>query len=183
MTTSILDVKDSPHWHDAIRACVAQLPHLAHTDPHNDYFILGYIARAEQEDADRSGAADKIKVTYYGDEAPRIEASPEDMERIELIDGEEESNLVLDRGGVQIYVTYKHGDCLSSYWFSTMRGTDWDDDHAFDIRDLPDLTGDDIRSIYRELYPDSPDKQKLAFAIDAGLIDQDGRVGKEEVGI
>lgn len=116
----------------------------------------------------------RISITYFGDDAPIIKCDNlADMERIELIDGEEANWLFLKHGDVSVYHTESHQDMFSENIFSTVRGQERDADWTFDIRDLPAIP-EDLLPRFEALYPEDDEKQRCAYAIEAGWITEDG---------
>lgn len=113
----------------------------------------------------------KIKITYFGDIEPTIEGDLSELE-IKLVDGEEAAWLFLEHNDLSIYHTERGFDLVSNYWFSTVRGVDNDDVEAFDVRDLPEIPGDK-EAKYEKLYGND-NKQLMAYAIDAGYINENG---------
>ena len=116
-----------------------------------------------------------VRVKYYGDTEPKIEVDPLDSVTVELIDGEEESMLFLDHGGVQIYITMqeRYPDMVSENYYSYIRGVLDDSVDAFSIEDLPDIAMKNLDK-YQEMYPGDRYKQWLANAIDVGFLTKDG---------
>lgn len=48
-----------------------------------------------------------------------------------------EPETVIEHNGVKVYHTYKGGECVSEYWYTTVEtDDDIDGESAFDIRDL-----------------------------------------------
>jgi hypothetical protein len=138
----------------------------------------------------------KIKITYYSDDAPRVEL-PEGLDvELEFVDGDEKDLQFMEHAGVTIYRTLWKG-CTSENWFSTLCDTDpdhqdKDDPGDFDVRDLPDIPEEELPK-YEALFPDVPEnvqtppgwkeerwreaqqeiidqKRIIAYAIDQGKI-------------
>ena len=121
-----------------------------------------------------------ITVSYYSSELPVIDLPEALKETVEVrfIDLMEKDFLVLKHAGRKIFRTYKgeHGGIVqewADFWFSTEIWTDWESDTCFDIRDLPTPSESELE-VYRTMYPESPLQQRLAYAIDQGLISEDG---------
>ena len=114
----------------------------------------------------------KMKITYWGDQPPKIECESLSDIEIEMVDGEEANWLFLKHGGVSVYHTENSNDVLSDWWFSTVRGIHSDNEDAFDVQDLPEIPEDRLY-IYEALYGED-EKQRMAYAIDIGLLDRDG---------
>ena len=93
----------------------------------------------------------KMKITYWGDQPPKIECENLSDIEIEMVDGEEAEWLFLKHGGVSVYHAENSNDVLSDWWFSTVRGIHSDNEDAFDIQDLPEIPEDRL-CIYDALY-------------------------------
>jgi hypothetical protein len=115
----------------------------------------------------------KVTVTYFGNEEPRVEVEG-DVE-VNLVDGEEDVWLFLKHQGVSIYSTEKDNGAWSDFWVSPYRGQDWNEDRAFDVRELPDIPAGFLARL-EGLYPEDVYKQKMAYAIEVGIVTQNGRV-------
>jgi len=121
-----------------------------------------------------------VKISYYALDEPTVEL-PEALKNaveIEFVDLLEQDFLLLAHSGVKVYRTYKdeHGGHVQEWsdcYFSTEVWTNWENDICFDSRDLPDVPAEALPR-YQAMYPDSPLQQSLAYAIDQGVITEDG---------
>ena len=99
---------------------------------------------------------------------------------VQLIDSDVEGSLILTHHGVSIYQAIKDdiGDCyqFSDYWVAAVPLADHESDHAFDLRDLKGIPEEQAEK-YEALFPEDSNQQALAYAIDQGLIDEDGYHG------
>ena len=116
-----------------------------------------------------------IVITYYGEDEPKIDCSPEDLARIKLVDGEEAALLYMEHNGVKIYHTLNQG-CVSENWYATVRSLDkdQDSDDMFDIRELDDVPAKDHKRL-SEVFKDDG-KITIAYAIEQGKICLDALV-------
>jgi hypothetical protein len=119
-----------------------------------------------------------IKITYYGEQEPKIELPPGLDVKFEFIDGEELNQRFMEHGGLTIYHTLNDSETVSENFFATEMNTPSCHDYAFDWRELPEIPADEEEK-YLAMFPDSSDiysalKQAIAYAIDKGHITGDG---------
>lgn len=84
-------------------------------------------------------------------------------------------DLILKRGDVEIYCTWKDDDTQSESWVATAFRAPYEGGGAFDVRELDDIPEEELPK-YEAEFPGDEDKQRLAYAIDQGAIDADGLV-------
>jgi hypothetical protein len=121
-----------------------------------------------------------ITISYYATDAPEV-TLPKDLQqqvKVRFVDLLEQDYLVLEHEGLKVYRTYKDECCgsvqeWSEYHLATERMTDWENDIAFDWRELPEIPQPELAQ-YESLYPGSELKQRVAYAIDQGWITEHG---------
>lgn len=127
-----------------------------------------------------------ITISYYGHHRPKITlpAGLRNQVEIKFTDLMEKDFLALEHASVKVYYSYKE-ECAGSVdtwatgWFAPERWTHWESDTAFHEDDLPGIPQKQVTR-YSKLYPKSPTRQKLAYAIDQGWISTDGFYNPEQ---
>ena len=142
-----------------------------------------------------SDASDKPKliVHYRGPNEPNL-VWPAGVEPlpVEFVDDDAAESFVMEYADVKVYQCFKdeyRGEVQgwSEHWVSTDPMTDWESEHAFDLRDLPDFP-DELAEKYRALFPTPDgnydakmhDRRCLAYAIDQGWLTAEGYTAPEE---
>lgn len=127
-------------------------------------------------DSELAIAENRPKVTIrHGQVEPSVEVENEELVDVEMIDTAEEDLLLVRHKGYSIYWAIKDASTngeyyTSDYWVVPQSWLDLEDEYAFDIRDLPDLSDQDMRD-YAANFPDANEDQlKLIYAIDTDQL-------------
>lgn len=89
----------------------------------------------------------------------------------------DEEDIVIRFADVTIYWTYKDWEQghRSDVWLGTRPRMSRDDEDAFELADLPEVP-EHLQVEYAAQFPDDEDKQRLAYAVDHGYVDESGLV-------
>ena len=127
----------------------------------------------------------EIQVRYSGTQPPTVTLPKELRDRIKITiigpqegrTSREESNLVLGYKNVSVYRTIRDRVSYSSYWFATKPSLSFESVQAFDSRRIPPASLEE-QPRYEKLFPGDVIKQRIAYAIDLGLLTEHGYLGK-----
>lgn len=116
-----------------------------------------------------------IEIHYWGGEMPGVKLPPGLDVELKFIDDEEDQTRILAWRGVEVFATHNDFDIVSDYWVSTCPGENGDHEHAFDLRDLPEVPEAKLAE-YRVLVDDamSEDDPMNRELVRGHSIDEDG---------
>lgn len=122
-----------------------------------------------------------IEVRYDGAADMPTVVVPEELKdkvTVRMVDSSAEDQLIGTHNGISVYMCTKD-DMLAECWASTQPHTDWDSEQAFDLRDLPAIP-QDLEAKYEQLFPGDENSQSVAYAIDCGVITEEGLNGEQD---
>lgn len=88
----------------------------------------------------------------------------------------EEDNFIVRHNNVAVYYANKDYDMLSDAWVGTYPEVNWENEDAFDVRDLPSPPDH-----YKPEGVEGDDALKIAFSIDLGDLTDEGHNPKTEI--